>query len=39
MQKASKKKDKGYNDLFKRWAKESTGNIKSLKKAINKLND
>ena len=37
LRKSCKKKDKGLNDFFNRWAKEATVNIKSLKKAIDKL--
>ena len=39
MRKAARRKDKGLNDFFDKWAKESTLHIKDLRKAIKKLNE
>jgi hypothetical protein len=38
MRKSARRKDKGLNDFFERWAKEATVNIIDLRKAIKKLN-
>lgn len=37
MRNASKRKDKGYNDLFVKWAFEATPCIMSIRKALKEL--
>lgn len=37
MRRAARRKDKGLGDTFSRWSKQTTQNIKSLKKAIKTL--